>query len=260
MANYTIELRKIINIYGFEEVQSWFSSYTPTDYITTAQYNVIKEAFPNWTPESLANKIINHYYLREIGFETPKMFSHFAKVKMEEIMEVKLPLLYSKCISYNPLDNINLTETTSRTKQGASSLDVNETIDDSSTKNGNGTTTSNATNGGSSLNINSDTPQGQINKQDILNGNYATTTSANESTNTAQDTTQSSTQDTENSTTSKVASNDGTTSEEESITKTKSGNSGVINQDLILKYRTLIVGVEKEIIEELNSLFMGFLF
>lgn len=134
MANYTIELRRICDIYGYENVKGWFSSYTPTDYITSSQYAKIQEAFPNWTPDSLATKIINHYYMHEIAFETPQMFRHFAEVKMQEIMEEKLPLLYSKAIEYNPLQNINLTETYTKQKSGTASMNSSEQIEDTSSK------------------------------------------------------------------------------------------------------------------------------
>ena len=159
MANYTIELRKICDIYGFENVKGWFSSYSPTDYISVAQYRAIQEAFPNWSPENLAVKIINHYYMNEIAFETPQMFRHFAEVKMQEIMEEKLPLLYSKAIEYNPLQNINLTETFTKQKTGTTSMNTQESIEDTSSKEASGTSTSNGSSSGTSLNINNDTPQ-----------------------------------------------------------------------------------------------------
>lgn len=67
MAKYTIELRKICEIYGREEVEKWFSSYNLEDYLTQEQICVINKPRV-WTKEKLAKKIVDHYYMREIRF------------------------------------------------------------------------------------------------------------------------------------------------------------------------------------------------
>lgn len=43
MAKYTIELRRICEIYGREEVEKWFSAYNLEDYLTQEQINVINK-------------------------------------------------------------------------------------------------------------------------------------------------------------------------------------------------------------------------
>lgn len=86
MATYTIELRKVCDLYGRDEVENWFKSYNLNDYLTQEQIIVLsKENI--WTKEKLAKMIVDHYYMREIGFETPALFRHYAKVTMQEIME-----------------------------------------------------------------------------------------------------------------------------------------------------------------------------
>ena len=97
MSSYTMELRRVCDIYTREEVESWFKDYQLTDFLTSDQITTITTA-GLWTKEKLARKIVDHYFMREIGFETPYLFRHFAKVKMQEIMESKLPLIYSKSI------------------------------------------------------------------------------------------------------------------------------------------------------------------
>ena len=52
----------------------------------------------------LAKKIVEHYYMREIGQETIGLFKHYAKVTMQELMEEYLPLIYSSSIQYDPLE------------------------------------------------------------------------------------------------------------------------------------------------------------
>lgn len=153
MSKYTVELRRIIESRGEEEVLGWFMDYELTDYLTQEEINVIMER-GTWSKEKLAHKILDHYFMREIGFETVGLFKHQAKVAMQEIMEEKLPLIYSSAIKYDPLVNVDFTE--EYTGQNA----------------GNSTSNSNG------LTVASDTPQGEIRKSEILAGKYATNTSA----------------------------------------------------------------------------------
>ena len=212
MSRYTTTFRNLIEG-GFvtrEEIENIFKSYNMLDYLTQEEVDVINTR-GTWTPEKLAKKIVDHYYLKDLGFETYAMFKHYAKIQMEEIMESKLPLIYSSAIKYDPLVNVDFTETLERT------------VD--STANGNG----------SGLVVNSDTPQTNINKQSILNGSYASSTSANE-----MDSSSSS-------------------SDEENYTKRIKGNSGVsaTAQKMVEQYRDNIRAIDYEIINELNDLFMG---
>lgn len=159
MSRYTTNFKTLIDG-GFvtrEEIENVFKSYNLTDYLTADEIEVITTR-GTWTPDKLAKKIVDHYYLKDLGFETYAMFRHYAKIEMEEIMESKLPLIYSSAIKYDPLVNVDYTETFERTITGSDS----------------------ATGNGSGLVVNSDTPQGQISKTAILGGSYASSTSANE--------------------------------------------------------------------------------
>lgn len=73
MATYTIELRKICNIYTRDEVENWFKNYELSNYLTIEQINQITKANV-WSKDRLATKIVDHYYMREIAFETPRTF------------------------------------------------------------------------------------------------------------------------------------------------------------------------------------------
>ena len=214
MSKYTFELRRVIDFFDRETVEGWFKDYELTDYLTQDEIDIIEER-GTWTKDKLAKKIVDHYFMREIGFETPALFQHYVKVTMNEIMEQKLPLIYSASINYDPMVNVDYTETFERTI-------ANE-----------GTSTDNS----SGLTVNSDTPQGQINKTQILDGKYASSTNAGESTNTSE-------------------SNANT---EEGSTKRVKGNSGVsaTAQKMIQQYRENIIAIDKDIINELNDLFMG---
>lgn len=85
MSSYTITLKRISEVYDVETILSWFTDYDIEDYLLPSQIEVVESA-GIWTKAKLSQMIFEHYYLREIAFETPEMFRHFAKVKMQEIM------------------------------------------------------------------------------------------------------------------------------------------------------------------------------
>ena len=229
MSKYTVELRELFEPIRFSpalftrsEVEGWFKDYNLNDYLTAEQQAVIT-ATGLWTKDKLAKKIVDHYYMREIGFETIGLFIHEAKDEMNELMEEYLPLIYSSAIQYDPLVNVDFTETFTRTENLG---------------NQSGSSSSSS---GSSLGINSETPQGQISKSDILDGRYATNTNA-----------------TENSIENSTNTNSSTNSLE-NYTKKMKGNSGVsaTAQKMIEQYRDNIRAIDREIIKKLSILFMN---
>lgn len=220
--NYTMTLYEIINnFYTRAEVESWFKDYELSDYLTEEQIQVVTEN-GLWSKDKLASKIVDHYLMEQIGFETMGLFKHKVKITMKEIMESKLPLIYSRAIEYDPLVNVDFTETFARTIE-------NE-----------GNSSSESSSNSSGLNVGSDTPQGQINKTDILNGTYASGTNASETESSINDSTEAS-----NNT-------------EENYTKRVKGNSGVsaTAQRMIQQFRDNIRAIDYEIIQELEDLFM----
>lgn len=238
MAKYTMELRRVSLFYGEDVVKSWFKSYDLSNYLTNDEIEVITNR-GTWNKDRLADKIYNHYYMREIGFETPALFKHYVLTTMDEIMEKYLPLIYSASIEYNPLVNVDYTETFNRNSSGTNT----------STETGSGASSNQNTVNSSGLTVNSDTPQGQISKSAILGGSYASSTSAGENTTTNNDST---------SYNNSISKND-TNSGLESYTKNIKGNSGVsaTAQAMIKQYRANIIAIDKAIIDELNTLFMG---
>ena len=212
--NYTMTLYEIINnFYTRSEVEGWFKDYQLTDYLTTEQIQTITEN-GLWSKDKLAKKIVDHFLTEEIGFETMGLFRQKVKITMEEIMESKLPLIYSRAIEYDPLVNVDFTETMERsvTNEGESSSNS------------------------SGLAVNSDTPQGQISKANILAGNYASSTSASEG----------------------EATGSSTNEMGEEYTKRVKGNSGVsaTAQKMVEQFRDNIRAIDYEIIKELEPLFM----
>lgn len=218
MSKYTFELREVISTFGRNEVKNWFSDYNLEDYLTPEEIQVIEDKGV-WNKDQLAERILDHYFMREIGTDGFGQFRLFIKDKMREIMETYAPIIYSASIKYDPLVNVNYSEIYS------------------GTSNRNSNTNSSSTSSG--LAVNSDTPQGQINKTEILQGKYATSTGANEAENNINGNT--------------------TDSGKDDYIKTIKGNSGVsaTSQAMIRQYRDVIRAVNTEIIYELEPLFMG---
>ena len=226
MAKYTMELRKIVDIFGRNEVESWFSSYDLADFLTPEQIQQIQK-YNVWSKEKLAKQIVDHYFMREIGFETPALFKHYAKVTMNEIMGSYLLKIYTQFLDYVPLSSVDYTEEYTREIEGSSE----------------GSSNSNSQNSAEGFNINNDTPQQRITKQNLDSGIYASTTNQSETSSQIQDKT-----NTEAS--SKTV---------EKYTHTMKGDNGVIvtNQYLVRQSRELATNFNLEIINELNKLFMG---
>lgn len=218
MSKYTMELREIVSTFGRDEVKAWFSDYNLEDYLTREEIQVIEDKGV-WNKDQLAERIIDHYFMREIGTDAIGQFILFVKDQMRETMETYAPVIYSSSIIYDPLVNVNFSEIYSGTTDNTS----------------NSATSSN----GSGLTVGSDTPQGRINKTDILQGKYASSTTANESENNVSDTSAS--------------------AGRQEYIKTTKGNSGVsaTSQAMIKQYRDVIRAVNSEIIYELEPLFMG---
>lgn len=226
MAKYTMELRKIVDIFGRDEVESWFSSYNLADFLTPEQIQQIQK-YNVWSKEKLASQIVDHYYMREIGFETPALFAHYANVTMNELMGSYLLKIYTQFLEYDPLSSVDYTEEYTREIEGSSE----------------GSSNSNSQNSAEGFNINNDTPQKRITKQELDSGIYASSTNQSETTSQIQD-------ETNTEASSKTV---------EKYTHSMKGDNGVIvtNQYLVREFRELATNFNLEIINDLNKLFMG---
>lgn len=85
MASYTIELSTLIDKHFPFALNS---------------YPIFNEDYRDY----LNNKILRHYYFREIGAETPDRFNFYLETRMNEIMPYYNKLYESELIKFNPLD------------------------------------------------------------------------------------------------------------------------------------------------------------
>lgn len=92
MANYTMELRTLINDYG-----------NPFDHIEYEHYN-------NSYKKKFEEKFIKHFYFREIGVETIERFIHNLECKLNEIYPYYKHLYSTTTYDYDPILNYNVEE------------------------------------------------------------------------------------------------------------------------------------------------------
>lgn len=207
MAQYTLQLRELESLEGRENLKQWFMDYDLKDYLTDSQIALIEQRGV-WSKEKLADLIIDHYYMREIGLETPALFKQKLKVALREIMEEKAPLIWSVSFDLDP----------------TTEFEINSKSDTDGKTNTSGN--------GSSLNIHSKTPQGQINKAEILNGTYASDTDGAEN-----------------------KTNTEGKDETHNVSKSWGNNKSKIL--LLREYRQNIVMINREIVSDLAELFIG---
>lgn len=181
--------------------------------------------------ELLNNKILMHYYMDEIGFETAGLFKVYLNNKMNEIMPYYNELYKKqKDLLLNFDKTTNLTETFTR-----------DNTTDTNTKSN---STSSNTASGSSKNVYQDTPMGSITQQDIDNYDHASSQEFNKNQNT------SSIEDNSNLT--------GKATSLENYIRTKTGNNGRLYGIEILKMiKNNYMNIDEMVINELQDLFMG---
>lgn len=218
MAKYTVELRRVCDTFTRNEVEKWFKDWELSDYLTPEEIAVV-ETKGTFSKDSLAQQIVDAYYLREIGFESVGMFKHYAKTTMRQIMGTYAQLIYSASIQFDPLVNEDFTETFRANREN--------TANSSSSSNGSG------------FGIQSDTPQGQMNKSNLLSGKYASNAQASEDETSGQ--------------------TEANGKEEENYIRTTKGNRGISSNIpyLLTQYRKYIMNIYGDIIKECNVLFMG---
>lgn len=254
-----------------------------------------EEFIPSIVPtrEQLNSKILNAYKYREIGFETIARFLDELEISMNEIMPYYNQLLFSADQDYNILFNVDYQRTTTTDREGSHSQETSgETSATTSGTDNTSTTTldsqntettttenseTNATVNHTSKNVKSSTPQSELSvtAANIDSVSYADEVNWNKDTNSDQATTQGTS--TGNTTSSGTGSNEttgehstsgsgsssetstGSNTEKETMLETTKGNFGVMaTQDLITKYRELIINIEQQIIndERISELFM----
>lgn len=248
-------------------------------YKATSKNEYIPRIVP--TREELNQKILNYYKYREIGFETVGRFLDELNTTMREIMPYYNQLMFTADQDFNIIYNVDYKKTIDTARKGESSGTVSGDTTSKSDNTSTGESTSDVTSSDTSTinsevnhsnkNVQSETPQNEltISAKNIDTVPYADKVVWNKDENTDKSTTTgtaSSITNTEtsasgksNSTVESSSTSEGKSSDTESTVETTKGNFGVVSaQDLIEKYRSIIINIEQRIIndERLAELFM----
>lgn len=233
------------------QAMSTYPLYVSTSKFEYGQPNIIP------TREELNDAILNYYKYREIGFETVGRFLDELETSLKEIMPYYNQLYYSADQDYNLIYNVDYVRTINRDLDGTNTNKTKNNTETESSATDSSSTSGETENFGKA--IKSLTPQNVLN---ISNKNIDTVTYGDEASWT-QDSTTSST--TNNGTTSTTANSENTidsdskNKELENTIETTKGNFGVTSaQDLIKKYREIVINITQQVINDprIAELFM----
>lgn len=174
----------------------------------------------------LEDKIIRHFYFREIGFETVGRFLFELETKLNEIMPFYNKMYESTLLEFDPLLNYQVKETYEKMNVGNTEGNANSNTTGSHNEKAN--------------QLFSDTPQGRV---DFNTTSHVT----------------SMTQDVNTSSNSNIStiSQSQSNNEREEFVRTMEGNIGVQTfSQLINDFRKTFINVDLMVMDELNELFI----
>lgn len=201
----------------------------------------------------LENKILKHYYTREISAESVGLWKMWLNTRMNEIMPYYNKLYESELIKFNPMYDVDLTTDYKKTDDGSNSKSGN--YSESNNDNGTISRTTNDAQKNDHWDYYSDTPQGGVNG--LANNTYLT--NARHITDDGTGST-STTSGTDTSTRSKSGntSESGTISNVEDYLHHVVGKTGGVSYSKLLgEFRETFLNIDMMIIGELKDLFMN---
>lgn len=234
MSKYTTEVRYICEQYaGFLNS----TEYPDVETVISASKDAIFGDFPIFDENYrsvLEQKILRHYFTREIGFETVALWKLKLNTKMNEIMPYYNQLYKSQLIEFNPLYDVDLTRDHRRTNEGTTKGTY------SSENSGEGKNHEET----EAWNKFNDTPQGGI--TGLENDTYITTATKN---------TNESDSDYENSSASSGSNESEINGLEDYIEHVKGTNGGMSYSKRLMEFRQTFLNIDMDIIKDLSNLF-----
>lgn len=289
-ARYTMDVRTICETYAEVESPAWSDQTTVDTIIDSAIPKVFNFSYPIFSEDYrnvLEHHILQHFYTREIAFQTVGRWKLGLQQKLNDIMPYYNKLYESQELDVDPFNNIDVTETSessgnttsknNTTRNGTSvttgSSETNDTADGTSGTETNGKTTTNNSQDTTASHTDafSDTPQGTLSNVDNLtylteyrkigeNNNVTDTgeqTTTGNADVTTHDETNSNTKTNMQTETDSTETESGETTNSGNYTKTIKGkNTGTSYSELITAYRETFLNIDMMIIEELEELFL----
>ena len=291
MSKYTTELRFICETYNnLDESVGLSNVNTVIDNALPKLFDFDFPIFDENYRKQLEHKIVRHFYLREIGFETVGIFKFYLENKLNEIMPYYNKIYNAYLLNIDPLSNYrskklgnnnqlsdnktNTVDNSDSKKTSTNKTNSNDLRTDNLSQNETHTSTDTYGNNDRSFvtNLHSDTPQGSL--VNVENESYLSTAEKNNTIHWQDTVTKTNHSDNINNTgtvkntnattssneisdkttnTSKLTSNISTTNE---YVELVTGYSGISAIALIKEYTTNLDNVDMLVIEELEELFM----
>lgn len=253
MSKYTTEVRFICESKSGLENSSGADN---VDKVIASAWNKIFTSKAPFFDESyrsvLCQKILKHYYLREICCETVGIWKLWMNTRLEEIMPFYNQLYESALIDFNPLNDVDLKRTHTRKVDSSKQDDGTSKIVSSGENSESGTGSGSSNN--TKKDLYSDTPQGAITGLD--NENYLT--NARKVTDSGDSSSEFSNSGTNKSTVNGETSNTDTSNSLEDYVENVSGKQGTESySSMLLKFRETFLNIDMQVIEEFSDLFMG---
>lgn len=219
---------------------------TELRYLVETGYDLGLKDYPIYSEDyraKLNDKIIKHYYFREIGFETAALFKYYLNTTMAEIMPYYNQLYESALLEYDPLTTHRMTDTYERGVKEGINKEGNANQEGTTDKSNSSDTSSNGTS------VYSDFPQSMLPAGSIDGIQYASNATVDKNTtniNGNENTTLN------NQTTTNESESRDTT---ENTKRTTEGYDANVSE-LMMSYRKTLLNIDMMVIKELESLFM----
>ena len=257
MSKYTTEVRFICEDKSGLEVSGGSGD---VDKIIANSWNKIFTSKVTFFDEEyrsvLCQKILKHYYLREICCETVGIWTLWMNTKLEEIMPYYNQLYESAKIKFNPMHDVDLTREHKRTENETASGNRDTANNNTTDVTSNSTTNRTTTSDENKKDLYSDTPQGAL--TGVENETYLTNArKINDSVNGTDDVNVNNIEKNVSVSTGKetTSSNVGTT---EDYLETLVGKQGTESfSSLLNKFRETFLNIDMMVIDEFGDLFFG---
>ena len=204
----------------------------------------------------LCQKILKHYYLREICCETVGIWVLWMNTRLEEIMPYYNQLYESAKIEFNPMHDVNLTREHKRTENETASGNRDTTNNSETNITNSGTTNRTTRSDENKKDLYSDTPQGAL--TGVESETYLTNArKITDSVNGSDATNVTSTEKNESTSTGKEATSSNVDTTEDYL-ETLVGKQGTESfSSLLNKFRETFLNIDMMVIDEFNDLFFG---
>lgn len=241
MAVYTIELRHLLKT-GFD--------------IGLQNYPIPNFANQTWR-QNLNNKIVKHYYYREIC-DVPERFAHYLNCTMEEIMP-KFNLLYEALNTKFSYDSgSTITETYQHSKNEKENLERGLEQNGYVTGNSESNSDGSGEGEGYSLQVNSTTPGQMLNvENDIENNTYASSATKNKNNSKSKNTSNATSHSESTGQNTEMEKHNNERGEASNYTKIQTGLFNKSNAQLFAEYAEAVRNLDMEVVESLKYCFMG---